>query len=118
MQLIPFQPSVAHCEFQTLLDGQLITIEQRWNAADNEGAGAWYFDLRTSDGVVLARSIKIVLGPPLARRVEHPLTRNGCIVARDLSGQGREAGFDDLGARVIVMYFTAYEMASELHRQS
>lgn len=118
MQLIPFEPSNPHCEFQALLEGQLVTFEQRWNASENNGAGAWYFDLRTADGVALAHGIKITLGVPLGRRIEHPLTRGGCIVARDLTGQGREAGFDDLGVRVVVMYFTAFEMASEIQRQS
>jgi hypothetical protein len=118
MHIIPFKPSNPHCEFQTLLDGQIVTFEQRWNAADNDGDGAWYFNLRTGDGVVLSRSNKVVLGPALGRRIEHPLTRGGCIVARDLSGQGREAGFDDLGVRVIVMYFTNFEMVNELMRQS
>lgn len=117
-QILPFIPSEPHYEFSTVLDGATYTFEVRWNASDNGGAGAWYFDILNADGSRAVTGVKVVLGVHLARRAEHPLTRKGVLVAIDTSGQAREAGFDDIGTRVQVWHYTMFEVISELHRQA
>lgn len=113
-QILPFTPSEPHYEFTTVLDNQPCRFEVHWNARDE----AWFFDILTPQGVLVAAGIKVVLGIPLGRRVIHPLTAKGMFVAVDLSGKSREAGFNDMGRRVQVWYITAFEFASRILRQA
>ena len=66
------------------------------------------------DRTPVAYGIKVVLGTNLGRTHDHPLTRQGLLVAIDRSGESRDATFDDLGDRVIVMHVTAGEMAAAI----
>lgn len=103
-----------HREFTTVIDGETYVIEQRWNArADNE-RGAWYFDLFTEDRTPIFRGVKIVLGTFLGRHAYRRLPRPGVFVAIDTSRQHREATLDDLGTRVIVRYFSEFDLAAQL----
>lgn len=110
MQVIPFTPSNPFDEFDTQLGSETCRIVQRWNDRDE----AWYFDLFTLEDELIAAGIKIVLGVPLGRRVQHPIFQKGLIVAIDRSAQARDPGFDELGARVKVCYLTNYEYAETL----
>jgi hypothetical protein len=113
-QELPFKPSEPHYDFPTVIDGLPCKFEVRWNALDS----AWYFDILNEDGSPVAHGIKVVLGVHLGRRVNHPITRNGVLVAIDLSGDARDAGFDDMGTRVRVWHFTKFEIVTEIQRQS
>lgn len=110
MQVIPFTPSNPFDEFDTQLGTETCRFVQRWNERDE----AWYFDLLSLEDAVIAAGIKIVLGVPLGRRVQHPIFAKGLIVAIDTSELARDPGFDDLGKRVRVCYLTNFEYAETL----
>ncbi len=81
----------------TTFEGVSYIFDCRWNTRDE----AWYLDLLAEDETPIRRGIKVVLGALLGGRAGHdPRFPAGVIVASDLSGEGREAGLDDLGTRV------------------
>ena len=105
--LIPFVPSLANYTFSTSLEGIMYTFVVRWNQRD----AAWYFDLLDASDTPIASGIKIVLGCYLGstRSYVQPF-RSGVFVVNDTSGAGRDAGFDDLGARITVSRYTLDEV--------
>lgn len=114
MVILPLVPSVAHSDFTTTIAGETYRFEQRWNARDNDGAGAWYLDAFAIDETPVFRGVKIVLGTFLARHANHPLTRDGVLIAFDRSDARADAAFDDLGTRVIVVWMTQIELVAAM----
>lgn len=110
MQILPLTPSVPHERFNTVLNGTPYTFEVRWNASANGRRGAWFLDAFEADLTPIFRGAKIVLGTYIGRWKNHPLTRDGALVAIDTTRAGRDAGLDDLGTRVQVWYFTSTEI--------
>jgi len=106
--ILPFQPSLPFYRVSTVLDGQTYQLNVRWNSRDE----AWYFDLLTDEGVMLAAGVKVVLGVFLARRVTSEDRLGGALIASDLSGAELDAGLDDMGTRVLVYYYSAEELAA------
>lgn len=105
-QVLPLQPSVPWYRMTVPINDTPYLFDVKWNARDQ----AWYFDLYEVDETPIAFGIKIVLGISLGRRVQHPLMQHGAFVARDLSNQWIDAGFDDMGTRVQLRYFTVYDI--------
>jgi len=107
--IIPFQPSIPNYDFTTTLDSFTVTFDVLWNARDK----AWYFDLFASDLTPIIVGIKVVLGVNLGRKSTDPFFQQNLLRAFDTAakaGQGKDAGIDDLGARVIVRRFSLAEM--------
>jgi hypothetical protein len=108
--LIPFTPSDNNYSIGVPLDGVRSVFDNvHWNATDNDGRGAWYFDLREDDGTPICIGIKAVLGIPFGGASTHPFFKGHILKAVDTSGKRLEAGYDDLGARVQVQHFTLDE---------
>jgi hypothetical protein len=103
--IVPFIGSIPQQQFTTVLDGVTYFIAVRWNARD----AAWYFNISDVEQSLIRSGIKIALGALLGRRCVDPRFPPGVIQAFDMSGAGIDAGFDDLGTRVQVMYFTVAE---------
>lgn len=103
---IPTQQSIPNYRIGVPIDGTLFLFDFRWNARD----AAWYFDMYEADETPIVVGVKIVLGTYLGRRCTHPFFASNVLVARDTSGQGLDAGFDDLGARVVLLRFTDEEV--------
>lgn len=103
---MPFTAGEAHYRVSTTLDGREYILDVNWNGYE----GAWYFDLLLDDETPIATGLKIVLGRQIGDRVRHDARPPGIIMASDLSGDGREAGYDDIGVRVNVYYFPASEV--------
>jgi hypothetical protein len=101
-QRLPLVPSVPSYVFGTSLGDAQYRIAMRWNAR----AGTWFMDLMEDDETPIRMGIRVVLGARLGgRTADHdPRFPQGDLVARDLSGEGREAGIDDLGVRVVIDY--------------
>lgn len=122
--IVPFQPSIGRYRFNTTINGRVYLFRVRWNDR-NKSAGApnglWFFDVyeetSTPDAVPVANGVAIVRGAYLGRTSLHPLFTEGVMIARALHGDGSEAGFDDIGLRVQVMYFTFAEMVNEMLAQ-
>lgn len=110
---LPVLTSVPWHRVNTTINGYPVIFEFTWNARDNAlglTTGAWYFDLMEQDETPIVNGVKIVLGTPLGRRSTHQLFRNGVLFAFDTSRQQKDAGFDDLGARVVLRYYTGAEV--------
>ena len=99
-QQLPLVPSTPNYRFATTLDGTSYVFDVRWNARDE----AWYLDVYDQNETLIRAGVKIVLGALLGRRSVDPAFPDGLLIATDLSGEGREATFDDLGTRVVVIF--------------
>ncbi len=107
--VLPLTPSIPLYTFRSVLGGVTYGFRMRWNSVEE----LWYMDVFEEDGTVIIRSIAIVIGAYLGRSSTHALFMGGLFVARDTTRQWREAGFDDLGTRVEVWFFTNDEARQE-----
>lgn len=105
--VIPITPDVPHFDFQVELDGVTYTLELRWNERD----AAWYLSLLTAEEDPLVMGRKVVLDVPLWSRFKDPRVPRGLLVAVDTSQKGIDAGYDDLGRRVQLVYTPTAEIA-------
>ena len=73
---------------------------------------AWYYQWRTGRAGMGGGDIKFLamLGAFLGRRCVDPRFPAGVMVAVDTSGEGRDAGLDDLGTRVQVLFYSGEEI--------
>jgi len=106
-EIIPFTPGDPNQDLTVTLDGEPWGIVARWNGRDN----AWYLDIYEADRKPIAMSIKVVLGVKLGRKYTHRFFSNRALIAWDESNTGIEAGLDDLGSRVSVIYMTEADLA-------
>jgi hypothetical protein len=122
--VLPFVPSIGAYRFGTSIGRSFFIFDVQWNSRDNIdrhtgiAQGAWYFNLRDEQLKLIAGSLKIALGAYIGRRVNHPLFRQGVLVAQDTTNSkvnaGKEAGYDDLGTRVLVKYIPVAELIRRL----
>lgn len=106
--VMPTRTDLPHYSFSIELEGVTYGFEFRWNLRDS----AWYFDISDSSGTPLITGRKVALGAPLLRRFVLPGLPPGELVAYDSSGKGQEAGIDELGARVLLLYWESSEFAA------
>jgi hypothetical protein len=103
--LLPLQPSIASYRFSTELAGDEFLIDVRWNSRDE----SWYLDVLLPDETLIMAGLRVVLGA-LGIRYSDSRRPRGMLLAYDRSGEAREAGFDDIGERVVVLFFTVDEL--------
>lgn len=103
---IPFVPSIPSYRFSTTIDGTQYIFDVRWNAR----AEAWYFDLLDEAEDPIRHGIKVVLGAMLGGTSADERFPRGAFFACDMAGEGRDAGFDDLGSRIQVYFFLESEL--------
>lgn len=101
-QQIPLVPTVPNYRVGTTLNGTNVILDIRWNTRDE----AWYADISTEDGTVIAYGMKLVLGALIGGRVTSALFPPGYMIVSDLTGSGLDAGIDDMGDRVQVMFYS------------
>jgi hypothetical protein len=94
----------------TTIGGSPYIIDGRWDTRD----AAWYLDFLEADLTPIIFGIKLVLGAYLGRTSNHHLFRDGVLVAVDSSGQRKDAGFDDMGTRVLLEYIPVLELLRRL----
>lgn len=107
---LPFQPSIPSYDFVTTLEGRPLIWIPRWNGRDL----AWYLDIEEIDETRIVSGVKIVLGAFLGRESPHIMFRRGVLVAVDTSGQKKDAGYDDLGTRVLVKYIPGLDLVRRI----
>lgn len=117
--ILPFRPSVGSYDFTCAINQRTYVWFARWNTRDK----AWMLDISDENSKPIIVGVKVVLGAFLGRmRQDVPLFTEGVLVATDLSinhnnGQGKEAGFDDFGTRVIVQYIPILEWLFRVNLQ-
>ena len=112
MDAIPFITSDNNYRLRVPLSGTTYLFDVHWNSRDSDGAGAWYFDLREEDETPIALGVKVVLGAKIGYGNTHPFFKSHTLDVLDTSGEGRDAGYDDLGARVALVHHTVAELVS------
>ncbi len=100
-QILPLVPSISRYRFGTELGTDSFVVDVRWNGRE----GAWYIDLFDEFLVPVRMGTKLALGAPLP-------FGPGVLIPVDLSDAGRDAGYDDLGIRVRVYFFSYEEIAA------
>jgi hypothetical protein len=105
--VIPTRSDLPLYQQVTTLDGADYLLTFRYNARDF----SWYLDLADQDGAAIVSGIHLVEGWDLLRRCVDPRRPPGLLMANDVTGAGGEAGPNDLGTRVELLYFTAAEVA-------
>lgn len=100
-QQLPFVPSIPNYRVSTDLAGTQFILDARWNTRSE----AWYLDILVEDETPIVRGVKVVLGALLGVTNVDPAFPAGTFLASDTSGQGLDATLDDLGTRVIVLFF-------------
>ncbi len=98
--LLPVRCEVPFSYFDVDLEGASYTIETRWN----ERAGLWFLSVSDKDGVPISAGRAVVLGADLLGKTVDARRPPGVILAIDSTGEDIEAGRDDLGARVQILY--------------
>jgi hypothetical protein len=108
---IPLRADFPCYEFQPELDGVTYTLRVRWNSRES----AWYMNISTEDGQIIAAGVKLMLGLPLGSRVRPIDARmpQGLFFLLDTSGQTAEADEADLGGRVKLFYLLEDELPLE-----
>lgn len=103
---LPLVPSVPHYRVSTQLDDVQFILDVRWNSRDD----AWYIDLLAEDEEPISVGMKVTLGSFLGSRSAHEEFPDGFFLTVDTSGEGSEAGLDDMGTRVVVLYIPSSEI--------
>jgi len=105
-RVLPLIPSTPNYRVSTTLDGVQYILDIRWNGR----AGVWYLDVLDIDEDPIAAGIAVVLGSALGIRTTDARFPPGMLIAVDMSDEGHDAGFDDLGDRVAVLYYEEDEL--------
>lgn len=93
-------------------DGVTFLLTFRWNQRD----GHWYLSIADGDGVAIRSGMMLATNEPLLRGCVDANRPAGELIIVDTTGASDlDPGFDDLGAvgaRFVLMYVTAAEMAA------
>jgi hypothetical protein len=101
-------PLSPHFDLSLELDGVTYLLELRWNSR----ADAWFLMLYTAEGDLVLGSRKVVTDFPLWGRCRDARRPKGQLLAVDTAGEQLDAGLEDLGGRVQLLYFTAAELGA------
>lgn len=122
--IIQFRPSVSPYRFGQILRNEEFVFDVRWNSRDGatvvdgelvpDSGGAWYFDVRAIDLTPIALGLKVTMGAYFGRVSNHPLFRDGAMVARPAGADRRPPTFHDIGTRVQIWYYTRQELVQEI----
>lgn len=104
--VIPLPQAVPHFDLTVTLDGVAFTIEFRWN----QRALAWFVLLYTAERELIFGSRKLVTDWSLWRQSRDARRPAGNLIAVDTTNANADAGLNDLGTRVQVLYFAAGEL--------
>lgn len=102
---LPLNAEVPVDVFSVVLDGQLYRFRAMWNAR----AERWTLEIQTSAGAPLVSAELVQADAPIFALARADLPP-GRFLTVDRSGSGRAPGRDELGQRVVLLYFTAAEL--------
>ncbi len=115
MEVIPTKPDNQNYQQRTKLEGKDYLLDFFYNARDCH----WYLSILDQDENPIAYSIKVVANWGLLRYVPGSKKPPGEIVALDLASldevspqPARDPSIGELGTRVILVYFSAEELAA------
>lgn len=98
--------TVPHFDFQVQLDGVTYTLEFRWNTRQS----GWFMSIQEEDETPIMSGIRVVVDLPLGKRSRDERMPSGALIALDTQDQHKDPDYDELGPRVVLLYFTADEL--------
>jgi len=101
------QTGLTFYEQVTQLDGVPYRLRFQWNSREQ----SWYLFIADHDDAPIT-SAKLVPEWNLLRRVVDARKPPGVLFLHDTSGEGKKAGFTDLGGRCVLVYIDAAEVAA------
>lgn len=107
---LPIDSIEPHSRREVQLDGASFTMDLDWNDREQ----GWHVSLYTAAGEPLIEGHRVVIGGSPLRRVTKAGRPGGDIIFVDTSGTQEEPGRDDLGARVVALYYDATEIQALL----
>lgn len=102
---LPITQDGAHFSFTCELDGVTYYFEFRWNDRDS----SWFMTVGDGEGTTIVAGVKVVINMPLLNFFTDDQLPLGSLIATDTGGTDLDAGFGDLGRRVIVTYLSPGE---------
>lgn len=110
VHLIQVEQSNPDYTMGVVLDTNHFIMHIYWN----DRQLAWFFDMLQPDQTPIINGVKVVLGQYLGRTAQVPPFTTGVIGAVDTSGSGLDAGFDDLGSRVVLVYVPVLDLLANI----
>jgi len=98
--ILPTRTDLNDYEIELELDGSSYLFRFEWNYRSEY----WFLTISDSDQNIVISSQKIVIMTPLLRHVPISTKPPGELIAIDTGGNNEEAGLEDLGERVLLMY--------------
>jgi hypothetical protein len=105
---LPTRTDSDYYDFEIELDGRSYVLTFNWNGRDS----SWYFSIADNAGTPLLSGRKLALGAPFLRRFADARLPPGELRLFDTTGKDVEAGRNDLGSRVLLVYVPAAELAA------
>ncbi len=105
---LPLDSADPHYTLELDLEGSRFVAILDWNERD----ASWYFSLELPDGTQLLDGHRMVIGQPLLRRIKDSRRPKGDIILLDTSGEQLDAGRDELGGRVVALYYEQADLAA------
>lgn len=105
---LPIRQEGPRFTFACELEGVSYTFAFRWNDRD----GGWYMEISDATGDPIVSGIKVVIGILLLGRATSKLLPPGDLLAIDTAATNTDPGFEDIGRRVQITYFTAAELGA------
>lgn len=108
--IIPVPPSTPEVYFTCQINGSPFYFHVLWNDRDS----SFYMDVMQTDGTPIISGVRMVLHAFLGRTANQPPVVAGVFMCIDTSGQYREAGIDDLGSRVQLVWISQIDLMVSL----
>lgn len=97
---LPLRSDIPKYEFRIDLDGVTYTLAFRFNFRMTR----WIMDLKTENNIPVIMGIPVLIGTDILERYQSSDLPPGNLFAVNLEDDFVEAGEDDLGNNVIIMY--------------
>ncbi len=98
--VLPVRSDAPFYSVEVDLEGASFTLQLYWNARD----AGWYLSFYDREQACLVSGRKVVLGAHLLGPSADARLPPGLLLAIDTTGKDQEAGRDDLGVRVQLVY--------------
>jgi hypothetical protein len=98
--VLPIDASAPHYTVDVALGGTLYRFGVNWN----DRAGFWTLDVSLTDDTPLVAGMKVVADWDLLGQFPDLRLPPGYLLAVDLTAQGLDPAYDDLGSRVILVF--------------
>jgi len=103
---IPIVQSNPNYRLQLSIGNAGYLFDFRWNTRE----GYWYLDVYDVTERPIRTGMKCVVGTFLGRSSQEAPFADGALIVYDTSGKGLDAGLDDFGSRVQMVYLSSLEL--------